>query len=167
MRLVMGVVDFPYAYDREQIGKSGKVLKKKAKVKLSITTGEVASILEANYSPMESYFILHKKEIAEWLAESAMAAFRQQHITGSVTDPSTKAMGLIEDGFKKFLSTREFESVPVPSLRSAHSSRRVPTQAALDGVNHRLAHPYAKSNPRRPSLIDTGLYQSAFKAWID
>jgi hypothetical protein len=45
--------------------------------------------------------------------------------------------------------------------------RGVPTKAALKGINHRLRHPYRKSNPRRPSFVDTGLYVASFRAWME
>jgi hypothetical protein len=38
--------------------------------------------------------------------------------------------------------------------------------AALHGVSHRFKHPYAR-RARRPSFIDTGLYQNSFAAWVD
>ena len=72
-------------------------------------------------------------------------------------DPTGKAMTDIEDAFKMFLSSQEIEKLGYPG---------VPTQAAQDGVNHRLKHPYRK-RAARPSFVDTGLYQSSFKAWID
>jgi hypothetical protein len=34
-------------------------------------------------------------------------------------------------------------------------------------VNHRLARPYAKDNPQRPSFRDTGVYESSFTVWTE
>ena len=61
----------------------------------------------------------------------------------------------IENRFKQFLSLREVEKLGIPG---------VPTKAALAGVSHRFK---GKKGGRRPSFIDTGLYQASFKAWID
>jgi len=73
-------------------------------------------------------------------------------------DPYARAMSDLQHRFRRFISSREVERVGIPG---------VPTQAALRGVNHRLKHPYRKSNPRRPSFRDTGLYEASFRAWID
>lgn len=163
--LVFGNIDIPYAYDQEQLSKKGKVLKKKKKVTKAITTGEVAAILEDHYQIYETFFEFNKKDIAEELAKSYVGAFHRLHATGVGGDPSAGAMDAIAAKFKQFLSDRVMEGRQLATA-SAHSSRQVPTQAALDGVNHRFAHPYAKANPRRPSFIDTGLYQATSKAWL-
>ena len=63
----------------------------------------------------------------------------------------------IETEFRHYLSQQRFDGV-IPG---------VPTQAALRGVNHRLADPYAKSNRPRPSFIDTGTYEASFKVWTE
>ena len=71
--------------------------------------------------------------------------------------------------FKQFLAMRQIEGFGIPG---------VPTQAALNGVNHRFKNPRGKwtgkgkdrkfqRNPRRPSFIDTGMYQASSKAWFD
>lgn len=121
------------------------------------TTGDVAEFLEARYHLMETYWRLkgdkHAKQIANGIARAIEA-----NIVGLKADPYGKAMGQIENGFKDFISARTVERVGILG---------VPTEAALKGVSHRKAHPYAKVNPRRPSFRDTGLYQSSFKAWVE
>jgi hypothetical protein len=75
----------------------------------------------------------------------------------SSANPFSSAETAITTMFKQFLATGAIEHMGIPG---------VPTQAAKDGVNHRLKHPYAKSNPRRESFIDTGAYSAHFIAWI-
>jgi hypothetical protein len=54
-----------------------------------------------------------------------------------------------------------------PELRSAMGPSANFSGAATAGVNHRKKKPYAKANPARPAFVDTGLYQSAFRAWVE
>lgn len=125
--------------------------------KSGTTTGDVAEYLEKKYELMERYWALkgdkHGRQIAAGIARAIEA-----NMSGLKADPYGKAMGQIENGFKDFISSRLVERVGI---------RGVPTEAALKGVSHRKAHPYAKDNPRRPSFRDTGLYQSSFKAWVE
>ena len=72
------------------------------------------------------------------------------------TNIAAGAESKIENMFKKAISGKEFDSL-IPG---------VPTEAAKRGVNHRLAHPYAKRGPR-PSFLDTSLYSSSFKSWVE
>ena len=67
-----------------------------------------------------------------------------------------EAGGDIETLFHKFISNQEMDGM----------QPGVPTKAALAGVNHRLAHPYAKANPARPSFRDTGMYLQSFRSWM-
>ena len=123
-----------------------------------ITTGNVAEILEAEYGIMGAFFKKHGQQTADDMATN-LADF-----IGGVNNPHAQganlfngAMAKTETRFKHFLSSKEAERVGIFGT---------PTQAALRGVNHRLSHPYRKSNPRRPSFIDSGLYQASFKSWV-
>jgi hypothetical protein len=160
--LNIGVIDLPYAYDQEveaPISKKGKARKKTKKVQLSITTGEVAEYIENEYHVMETFYEVYQEKIIESLSEAILGDL-DNTLNGRPPNPDlfAPAAAEIELWFKRFLSTREIETVGVAG---------VPTQAALDGVNHRLKHPYSSSNARRPSFIDTGLYQSSVKVWIE
>jgi hypothetical protein len=151
--LHLGVTEVAYS----EAAPKGK--RKRRKSAATITTGEVAEILEDEYHPIEHYWELHKEEIAKSLEGSLAGALETAMMTGSLPENAfASAESEIEAGFKKMLSERELEGLGYPGL---------PTQAALKGVSHRLKHPYAKSNPRRPSLIDTGLYQASFKSWFE
>ena len=141
LKLHLGVVDVPY----EEGEKS---------------TGDVAEILEQEYHVME----LFTEEVGSEAISNAFAQSAQRACEDLFSGAPATSLNLtyeateeIASAFRVFLDQRELDGV-VPG---------VPTQAALKGVNHRLAHPYAKSNPERPSFIDTGSYGASFRAWTD
>lgn len=145
-RLCLGVVDIPYQpTDGREKGLP--------------STGDVAEWLEKKYGVMESFVNLKEDEIAENLADS-LADAMQDLILGAPpgADPLLEGFSNIEEDFRRYIETQQVEGQGLPG---------VPTQAAKDGVNHRLKHPYAKVNPRRPSFVDTGQYLGAFKVWSD
>lgn len=127
----------------------------------TITTGDVADILEAKYHIMERFAEKYLDDIAEIVNDAVIGSMETLiRSAGSVSVDSAinAAFPKIEEKFKDFIGTGEVESVGIPG---------VPTEAALRGVDHRLTHPYLKSNPRRPSFVDTSLYVDSFKAWSD
>lgn len=155
MKLLLGVVDLPY-------GKAPKAKKRKGRASKSapaLTTGDVAEILEAKYHPLRIFFELKQKKVAKSL-EGSLAGALESLMMGA--PPSLAPFGTATDEItgmmKQFIAKGEMERLGYPG---------VPTKAALDGVNHRLTHPYSKDNPRRPSFIDTGQYQADLKAWIE
>ena len=154
MTLHFGVIDLPYE-------KPPKKAKRKSKLKssTSLTTGDVAEILEAKYHPFELFFQIKEKQIAASL-ENSMAGALESLMMGAPAklDPFGAACSEIEALFGKFINNREIERLGYPGI---------PTKAALAGVNHRLAHPYAKGNKRRPSFVDTSQYIDARKVWVD
>jgi hypothetical protein len=162
--LNIGVLDIPYTYEQQTLTKKGKPRKNGKKVMLSITTGEVAHYLEEEYHLMESFFEVHKEKIVDALTEAVLGDL-DNVLNGRLPnrDVFVAAAEEIETWYKHFLSTREAETIGI----SGGPNRPVPTKAALAGVNHRLAHPYADGNPRRPSFIDTGLYESSVKVWVE
>jgi hypothetical protein len=140
--LHLGVYDVPYS---DEHGK-GK------------TTGDVAEILEDKYGVMDAFAFAHLPDIAKEL-EDSIAGSLETLMMGGRPDPNpfAKAESAITAMFKNFLATSAIEHLGIEG---------VPTLAALNGVNHRLKHPYAKGNSRRPSFIDTGLYSANFTAWF-
>lgn len=126
--------------------------------KVSATsTGDVAEILEAKYGVMQAFYRAHQSEITQGISESLRDAF-EALASGHVIDPWGASMQSIQTQFRDFISSGQAERVGIPGT---------PTAAALRGVNHRLKHPYRKSNPRRPSFRDTGLYMASMRAWVD
>lgn len=151
VKLVMGVIDIPYANaprDPDTKAKSG-----------TQTTGDVAGWLEEKYGLMQHFYDAHQTDIAADF-ENALAGALETVLMGGPAprDVFAGATSKVEERFKTFLSSKEAERVGMAG---------VPTQAALNGVNHRLKHPYRKSNPRRPSFIDTGMFQASMKAWTE
>lgn len=154
--LHLGVIDIPYSGAAVEVQGS----KRRRKIKAGDqTTGDVAEILEAKYRVMEVFYEAHQDEIAKSMEDGLSAALESLMMGSPIgLDPFGSAVAATEQAFKKFLDNKEMDALGVPG---------VPTEAALKGVNHRLKHPYAMSNPERPSFIDTGLYENSFKVWID
>ena len=122
-----------------------------------MTTGDVAEILEAKYGVIGAFVIVHESDIAAAL-EVSLGGAMESLMMGRAVDPWGRGMQIIQEKFRDFIASKEAEQVGIPGT---------PTQAALRGVNHRLKHPYRKSNPRRPSFRDTGLYMNSFRGWVD
>lgn len=164
LTLNLGIVDVPYANPpsstktpKAKKGKANKPIKPKAESGTQ-TTGDVAEYLEKDYGVMQTFYDVKEEQIAKAL-ESSVASALENLMMGSpaIGNPFAEAQDEIEAMFKHFISSQEVEHAGIGG---------VPTQAALNGVNHRLKHPYAKGNPRRPSFSDTGLYVAKFKAWV-
>lgn len=162
--LHLGMIDVPYANEAqpEKVAKPRKgKANKPVKVKMASgtqTTGDVAEILEAKYGVMDTFAFARLPDIAKELENSLAGALETLMMGGAPSaNPFASAETAITTMFKNFLATGAIEHMGIAG---------VPTQAAKDGVNHRLAHPYAKSNPRRESFIDTGGYSAHFTAWI-
>lgn len=156
VKLHMGVVDVPYAHSTAPA--SGK--KPPTSPGSTISTGDVAEILEARYGIMETFFDIHGQGIADEVADALRGKLEDFLLGNPNVDLSTPELlppgelGAIEQKFRNLLDTRGLDG-KVPG---------VPTAASLAGVSHRFLHPYAK-RPSRPSFIDTGQYQNAFRAW--
>lgn len=152
--LHFGVIDLPY-------GKQGKMV---------VTTGDVATILEAKYGVMQAFFDRHKQDIATMM-ERGILILLESAIMGEPQPP--RPFAEMESGIAKlwrdFLDSAEIEAMGIPG---------VPTQAALDGVSHRFKDVYntarfkkgpragQRKRPRRPSFIDTGQYEASFRVEI-
>ncbi len=141
LTLHLGVIDVPYPDSPD-----------------GITTGDVAEILEAKYGVIGSWWDHHQNEVVSSM-EEGMANSLESLLMGAppTLDPFGSAMSKSEQLFRTSIDQSEFDSYGIPG---------VPTQAALKGVNHRFKKPYAK-RPKRPSFLDTGLYQTSYKMWVD
>lgn len=163
--LHLGVVDIAYQREvsRRPIRKGARKGSRWRKSDLIgggvTTTGDVAEILEARYHVIEIYFQTHEEKILGDIEDSVVGMIENLQAGAPARNyPYDAAAAKIEEGFHDFISNREMDSLGYPG---------VPTKAALAGVNHRLAHPYAKGNPERPSFRDTGLYEANFAAWVE
>jgi len=168
--LHLGVVDIPYVDGPAPIKKLvSRIGRRKDRTldenteglssKRGVTTGDVAGWLENRYHIMELFFETHHDDIMKLLTES-MTGQLENLLSGAPFAEINPLMGAtdeIENLFRKFLSDREVEGLGIPG---------VPTQAALKGVSARFKSGY---NPkgRRPSFIDTGLFEASFRAWAD
>jgi hypothetical protein len=151
--LHLGVIDLPYVDRGASKGKKGK------KTAATKTTGEVAEILEEKYGVLDTFAFARLPDIAKALEDSIAGQLETMMMGGHPSgNPLSGAESSITMMMKNFISMQEIEHMGIEG---------VPTQAAMNGVNHRLKHPYAKGNPRRPSFIDTSLYWSTLTAWFD
>lgn len=151
MILHLGVTDIPYA-------QAPRALRAK-RVSGTQTTGDVAQWIENKYGLMQAFYDANADFVSDRVADSVAGAVESMMMGAPFSiDPFGSATSKIEERFKDFLTNREAEALGISG---------VPTMAALRGVNHRLKRPYDRSNPRRPSFIDTALYQASFKAWVE
>lgn len=163
-RLVLhiGVIDIPYSNTKSpkkipkaKKGKNARPIKEKVESGTQ-STGDVAGWLENKYGVMQTFADQQLPGVAAELEES-LAGVLENMMMGAPTtgNPFASAESNITQMFKTYLAEGEIEHAGVSG---------VPTEAALKGVNHRL-----KSNRggRRPSFIDTGLYQQSAVVWME
>ena len=151
-RLCLGVVDVAYT-DGDK----------------STTTGDVAEMLEENFRVMGVFYELHKDEIEGWLVD-AISGDIESLSQGKPPTIASKLLGTnldgrplsglsingkIEQEFRDYLDSREWSSV-FGTLARADS-----------GVTARKKNQKPGANPARAEFVDSGLYQAAFRAWIE
>lgn len=162
LTLHLGVVEMPYDNGRSMTTqdifnqlRKGKPPSRSA-VRGTVTTGDVAGFLEGKYHVMEVFFELYKDAIAEALKGSLAGSLENLLMGGPEGAPAFgTASGEIETLFRKFLESKEMDSLGIPG---------VPTQASLDGVSPRFKR---GKGPVRPSFVASGLYENNFTAWVD
>jgi hypothetical protein len=164
LTLHLGVIDLPYsAYEKSQKVPKAKKGKGNKPVKGSSgatkTTGDVAEILEEKYGILDTFAYARLPDIAKAIEESIAGALEDLLMGAPASgNPFKGAESSISTMMKQFISSQQIEHMGIEG---------VPTQAALNGVSHRLKHPYAKGNSRRPSFMDTHLMVNSYVAWID
>lgn len=151
--LHLGVIELPYVEAPPAPTKRGKA---KPRTAGTLTTGDVASFLEAKYHVMEIFYEQHQDEIGADIAES-LAGTLESTLMGAplAADPFAQAAEDIGKKFKTFLEKKEMDSLGYPG---------VPTKASLEGVSPRFK---SGKGPVRPSFVSSALYESSFKAWVD
>ncbi len=163
--LHLGVLDIPYSEPPAPPRRKATIasarrtrINPRSTSSTTKSTGDVAEILEARYHVMEMFYHLREEYVANALAESVRGAL-ENLVLGAPSSVSmtAEAESDIIASFKKFLSMREMDALGYPGI---------PTRASLEGVSHRFARPHER-RASRPSFIDTGLYQSSFRAWVD
>lgn len=120
-------------------------------------TVAVAKILEAKYGLFTAFYTAHEQDIKALLIDSLEGALENLHAGGKApANPFDSSMQKLQSMFRKFLFTGEVERMGIVG---------VPTQAALDGVSHRTKK--KTYGNRRPSFIDTGTMELAFRSWVE
>jgi hypothetical protein len=120
-------------------------------------TVEVAKILEAKYGLFSAFYKKHENDIKAELIKSIEGTLENLYAGAPAPDnPFAGASQRIEALFRVFLATSEIEKMDIDG---------VPTQAALDGVTHRTKK--KTYGERRPSFIDTGTMELAFRSWLE
>lgn len=147
MIIHLGVMDVPYSNPAETKPGGGRRSGTQ-------TTGDVATWLEEKYEVIAHYAEYDMDNITREIGNAyagSLETFMQRGVMPKA--PLAPAMGAIQRNFRQFLTEEKIATMGVSG---------VPTAAAIAGVNHRKK---AKKGARRPSFIDTGLYQKSFLAW--
>jgi hypothetical protein len=134
---------------------------------LGNTTHGVGVLLEEHYGLFSGFFNDKKDKIVELLEEDidnamAMILAGRQPPKNPFGDSSSE----IEHIFKNFISSQEAEKVLAPGSEKYP----VPTGAALAGKSLRFKGKKKirqNQGARRPSFIDSGVFQSSIKVWIE
>lgn len=120
-------------------------------------TVEVAKILEAKYGLFTAFYTRHQAAITQLLVDSLSGALENLHMGSPIpSNPFDASMQKLQAMFREFLYSGEVESMGIEG---------VPTKAALDGVTHRTKK--KTYGHRRPSFIDTGTMELAFRSWME
>ena len=156
MKLNLGFEKYPYTM---KSSRTRKILGKGAKIYPSYGAGkdtaEVAQELEEEYKVVEIFWDIYGDTISENLTDAYGDAIQ------AVVDLSEFPKKVVSDEFTQSIQ-EDFRGY------LDHEEHGIKTMAAARGVSHLLPHPYSKNNPKpRPSFIDTGLYRSAFRAWVE
>ncbi len=149
MKIELGVIDQPYADS-------------------TLGTGGLSQILEDKYGILGSFVDVHAKDIQKALERSFVNALEEMAMGLPKRPLYASGLEEIQTMMKRWLSTQEVEQQGI---------KGVPTKAALIGKSSRFKSGFSgvsmkqfkkgiKVGTRRPSFIDSGLYQASLKAWI-
>ncbi len=145
MKLNLGVFDVAYTAEPTPTGR------RKKKSAGSVTTGDVAEILEAKYGIMQYFFDNHADAIAELVAQRVAGQLENMMMGAPPPTVDEVLLDKIMDMFKHFLDSEEMRGAGIP------------TAAAMKGASKRFKR---RRGPPRPSFIDSGQFQAAFAAWL-
>ena len=145
VELALGVVDLLYS---DSHGSSSGAQ----------STGAVAEILESRYHVLEIFYELNQDFIAEQMAQ-AMEDEIDDLVNGKPpsSDPLYGAHQRIEARFRAWLDSNEIQTILPLKLQ---------VNAAKVGKNSRKKSGKNKGGQERAAFVDTGQYQSAFRAWL-
>lgn len=121
--------------------------------KTQLTTTQVAKILEAKYHIIRIFAEQNNRKISRVVEETASRELSKIVINGKPVAKNIKSIAtseispILSEGFKRFLDS---------------NGTGILTKAAV-----RRAHGQGKKRNQGISFIDTGLYRSAFRAWVE
>lgn len=117
------------------------------------TTGEVAEFLEKRYHVMETFYELYQEKIGQMLADSMSERIESLMQGNPNADSDLLAVGEVEKMFRKYLDLDEWQSITGQTIL-----------AAKLGISHRKKK--KKRIGPREAFVDSGTYQTSFKAWV-
>jgi hypothetical protein len=144
--LVFGVVDIPYGFAYGEDTENP-----------DMTTGDVADFLEADYAIMQNFFKKYEAEILELISNYSIDILNDI-LNGTpikIESAISSALPEIRNLFEKFILEKEMD----------YLVSGVPTKRSKKGIIHRKKKVYYE--PYRPSFLDSRMYMSSFRAYID
>ncbi len=137
MRLSLGVLDIVYADPEDEE---------------EVTTFEVAKKLEVRYQVMGVFVDDKMEAIKQIVIDSVLGEIESMKMGKPKPTLAGRTMGRVEELFRDYLDADEWQRITGKTIMSARlglSRRKEPT------------------GEPRPAFIDTGLYQSTFRAWLN
>ena len=166
LTLHLGVNEIPYVEAPRKPRRAAQVRPGKQKPRkpikgeargATVTTGDVGGYLESKYHLMETFFEVKEEEIGEICAKN-MARIVDDLLAGLPVqnqDPFAASMSEVEAMFKDWITTGEAERVGIPGT---------PTKASI--ARRSLRFKKKVSQGPRPSVVDSSLFESSFRAWV-
>ena len=161
MRLLLGVNDIPYAQalstEQRRVERWRQGKRPWQRIASTVTTGDVAEILESRYGIMQFFWDTHGQEVADQIVDTLEGRIETMMMRGDIFDQGGDIdLSVVEEMFRTMLDNKELDG----------RVSGVPTAAAQAGVSHRMMRPNLHRSAR-PSFIDTGLYQASFRAVLE
>jgi hypothetical protein len=129
-------------------------------------TGKVAQVLELKYGIMQTFADQNLQFMADQLAQSLSDQLEMIVALGDKApnvDVYAQGTNNIEQKFREFLN-RNGTGIVTKASTQGVSGR---FKDRLNTKGKRKADPNLSEGQVRPSFIDTGLYQSSFKTWVE
>lgn len=135
------------------------------------TTGEVAEHLEKKYAVMATFYELYQDKIAQWMADAVQDELDDVIAGGHRKNyPFAAADAKIEEAFRLFLDGNEMAHL-VAGLSEGESAafnwKNTFDGAGKNGANKRKKAGKNQNNAARPAFVDTGLYRTSFRSWVE
>lgn len=151
--LHLGVEDVPYPEEPQGRNRKGQFRRVHRR---NMTTGRLADILESKYGIIEAFSEMYGGEIAVVFKDD-MELQLGELFEGKRGRGYVRASKKIEKLFLNFIYNKELDGVV----------EGVPTKASLAGKSYRPSQRKFPKGQARPSFVDTGLYSSHMRAWVD